>query len=130
TDRDLERYPLFFKVKDYRTNWFSTSLGVKQGHVLSPTLFALCINDLVTVNEHDLQKLLSIVYCWCNKMRLMINCDKTEVIHFNKLSHTLTTFTFCLEVGFKNALSRGVESEVNPECRLIIKKTTNLLTKG
>lgn len=49
---------------------------------------------VVAENEPDLKKLFSVVYGRCNKMRLRINCDKSEIIHFRKRSHELT-FTFC-----------------------------------
>ena len=36
------------KVNEFLTNWFFTSSGVKQGDALSPTLFAVYINDLAS----------------------------------------------------------------------------------
>lgn len=35
------------QVNNKQTDWFSTLLGVRQGDSLSPTLFALYINDLL-----------------------------------------------------------------------------------
>ena len=35
-------------VNDNMTKWFDVESGVKQGDVISPTPFSLCINDLVT----------------------------------------------------------------------------------
>lgn len=49
----------------------------------------------IAESEPHLQKLLNITGGWWNKMRLRINCVKTEVIHFRKRSQALTTFTFC-----------------------------------
>lgn len=34
------------KINEFCTDWFPTPLGVKQGDNLSPTLFAVFINDL------------------------------------------------------------------------------------
>ncbi len=36
------------KVKDNITEWFDISSGVRQGDSLSPTLFGLFINDLIS----------------------------------------------------------------------------------
>ena len=34
------------RVNETQTSWFATPSGVKQGDALSPTLFAMYINDL------------------------------------------------------------------------------------
>ncbi len=45
--KELYNHPLSnVKLNNYVTDWFSTESGVRQGDSLSPTLFAICINDL------------------------------------------------------------------------------------
>lgn len=36
----------YVQVNDLRTGWFPTPSGVKQGDILSPTLFSLNVNGL------------------------------------------------------------------------------------
>ena len=111
------------QVNDFRTGWFPTHFGVKQGDVLSPTLFSMYVNDLaikirnsklgvevadMTVGillyaddivlladcEKDLQNMLNIVADWCVKWRLVVNNDKTQIVHFRKPSVERSEFTF------------------------------------
>jgi hypothetical protein len=99
------------KVNDFISPWFNVNTGVKQGCNLSPTLFSIFINDLaneinalqcgvcvdesvvsillyaddivlLAPDEHSLQLMLDCVNTWCLKWRLLVNKDKTKVIHF------------------------------------------------
>ena len=111
------------KLNSYYTDWFDTTSGVKQGDSLSPTLFCIFINDLIkdvndqnlgikmgnacvsllafaddivliAENEENLQNLLDIVYCWCNNWRVIVNKDKTKVMHFRKNRHRKSNYSF------------------------------------
>jgi hypothetical protein len=101
------------QVNDHFTPWFLTTSGVRQGDNLSPTLFALFLNDLavelkalnlgvtagevnvpillyaddivlMSENEEKLQKQLDHVATWCRKWQLVINNNKSQVVHFRK----------------------------------------------
>ena len=101
------------KVNGRLTDWFNVTNGLKQGCLLSPILFNIYINDLVTLikesctgisiagenvcllmyaddlvllarNEKGLQCMLDILHQWCMEWKININTDKSEVIHFRK----------------------------------------------
>ena len=105
------------------TNTFETNIGVKQGYMLTPTLFSLYINDLIdhfgpdceplelnnkpiscllyaddiillSESAKGLQKSLDILKTYCDKWNLKINIGKTKVIVFNKSGRILKGFSF------------------------------------
>ena len=111
------------QLDQFLTDWFISTFGVRQGDVLSSTLFSVYINDLVeelktsgigitldgyllncllyaddialmAESEEDLQRLISIVHSWCRKWQLIVNIDKTRIIHFRKSSTLCTPFDF------------------------------------
>ena len=98
-------------LNQFVTPWFDTTSGVRQGDSLSPTLFALYINDLVdeinsldkgisidsrkislllyaddlvvlTSCEEDLNIMLNTINNWCKKWRVLVNREKSKVVHF------------------------------------------------
>lgn len=106
-----------------QTAWFSNDYGVRQGDNISPTMFSLFINDLVSYlkekcpvlhlgdaalncllyaddmvliaeNEQDLQLMLDELYNWCSQWRLKVNETKTKVVHFRKPNIPMTEHDF------------------------------------
>ena len=105
------------KLKKGVTEEFTSNIGVKQGCVISPTLFNLFINDIpdifsnpecdpVTLQKHSINCLLyaddllvisksetGLTTClkhleqYCNKWKLKINSKKSKIIIFNKSGH-------------------------------------------
>ena len=116
-------------LNDISTDWFTCPIGVKQGDTLSPTLFAIFINDLaeeikesgigididddlivnvllyaddivlLAKSEDDLQSLLNIVNSWCSKWRLEVNLLKTNIMHVRKKQARRVNFDFQFENG-------------------------------
>ena len=114
-------------LNEYETEYFDCPIGVKQGDCLSPTLFAIYINDLaneiklsgvgleldtdtfinillyaddivlLAKNEEDLQFLLNIVENWCIKWRLEVNLTKTNILHVRPLRKAQSNFTFLFD---------------------------------
>ena len=95
----------------FMTDSFTVESGVKKGDNLSPTLFALFINDLIkdinnlgfgitygdvrvsilayaddlvlmAESEAELQEMLDALNQYCVKWRLSVNGNKTQIMHF------------------------------------------------
>ena len=105
------------------TESFSSSVGVKQGCVLSPLFFNIYLSDLpdifnntcdpVTLNNstlsclmyaddliimsdssNGLQTALNNLHAYCLKWKLCVNIDKTKIMIFNRGGHILNSFPF------------------------------------
>ena len=116
------------KVNHQYSEWFDVNTGVKQGCLLSPTLFALYIDDLarelnsgtfgVQVNNRNiaallyaddivvlapdarnLQKLIDLVYNWCINWGIKINRSKSNVMHFRKKHYRKPRSAFLFRAG-------------------------------
>ena len=114
-------------LNEYETEYFDCPVGVKQGDCLSPTLFAIFINDLareikdsnigvileegllinillyaddivlLAETEEDMQSLLFMVECWCKKWRLEVNLMKTNIMHFRSKRKNQSRFMFLFD---------------------------------
>jgi hypothetical protein len=122
--KDMYRSVSFaIKCDDKVTDSFETSVGVKQGCVLSPVFFNIFLHDLphifdascdpVTLNNSflsclmyaddlilisesakGLQCALDKLYDYCSKWKLVVNIRKSNVMIFNKSGHTLKNYKF------------------------------------
>ena len=111
------------RVNGICSDWFEVENGVKQGCILSPTLFSIFVNDLakeikmlnngIQIDDYNLsillfaddialisdtpeslQTMLDTLSNWCYKWRLSVNVDKTKVMHFRPPSVSKTSYNF------------------------------------
>ena len=69
-------------------------LGVSVGDVkVSALLYADDI-ALVSLTEQDMQQLLDTLHDWCKRWRVLINTDKSKVLHFRRGRRQRTEFVF------------------------------------
>ena len=120
-----ENYQFSLTLGEGVTDKIDTNTGVKQGCVISPTLFnfyladltekftpqcdpvvvdmslVYCLmyaDDLVLISQSDagLQTSLNRLQEYCSQWHLKINVSKTKVIVFNKAGHMLSKYRFCI----------------------------------
>ena len=107
----------------HRTPWFNVECGLRQGCNLSPLLFNIFINEfaeqiqrlnrgvvvrdnnvsilmyaddivLIAETETNLQIMLNTLYEWCSTWGLVINNNKSAVVHFRSSSTEITQHKF------------------------------------
>ena len=112
------------RINGRQSDWFSVGTGLKQGCILSPLLFNGYINDLVKkLNELDcgikfnetsiisillyaddivimsdceakLQAMLKCLNDWCKQWGLVINFEKSKIVHFRPCSKSRSDIEF------------------------------------
>ena len=111
------------KVNSVLSDSFNVSSGLKQGCLLSPMLFNLCLNDLavklkslgcgididgevvpiilyaddiviLAENEQYFQQLLNVLNEWCKEWDMVTNLEKSNVVHFRNSSVPRTNCEF------------------------------------
>ena len=116
------------RLNDNMTKWFTTEAGVRQGQNDSPTAFAIFINSLaitlknlnlgikygnivITIllyaddiiilaeTEESLQVMLNELAAWCTKWRMLINSEKSQIIHFRPKRCKKTNYKFTLDLN-------------------------------
>jgi hypothetical protein len=72
-------------------------VGVKLGY--EKICVHLYADDVVFLceNESDLQKILDVLSTWCNTYDLVINLDKSKIVHFRTQPRSRTDFQFSLK---------------------------------
>lgn len=116
-------YQCSVRINDKCTDFFEIPNGLKQGCIMSATLFKIYINDLVkdinnlnlgctfednnlsmlmfaddivlvSPSEDHLQQMLNCVANWCKKWRLSLNSGKTQIVHYRHHSKPRSLYQF------------------------------------
>ena len=157
------------KLNGHYTDYFDVCTGTRQGDNLSPTIFGLYVNDLlknvqnldlgvlhgeskisvlayaddialIAETERDLQTMMDTLRDYCSKWRLLVNSNKTQVMHFRKVNKQETNFEFKygeerilttnsyrylgLQLNFNLDIGKMVDVLVNASGRALAKVTS------
>ena len=111
------------RVNECISDSFEVTCGLKQGCLVSPTLFNLYVNDLVTTINmldrgikvgdkkvslllyaddmvllgscaRDIQYMLDALHQWCVDWGLLVNPTKSKIMHFRNKGRKITKFPF------------------------------------
>ena len=111
------------KINGMLSNSFESNVGVKQGYVMSPTLFNIYLSDicnifnddcapvslknsklncllyaddmvLISQNAFGLQECLNKISCYFDKWKLKPNINKTKILIFNKSGKKIKRYKF------------------------------------
>ncbi|XP_052256259.1 uncharacterized protein LOC127861632 isoform X1 [Dreissena polymorpha] len=111
------------RINSHYTDWFAVTTGLRQGCSLSPLLFNLFLNDLsvqikavgkgvliedelvcilcyaddlvlIAENEQDLQCMLDVLSQWCTSNSMVVNANKSNIVHFRPNSVPRSEFNF------------------------------------
>ena len=117
------------------TDWFNVDSGLKQGCILSFSMFNIYVNSLIddinalnigididneklaillyaddvvllTENEKDLQKIMDVFNFWCTNNALYVNVNKFNIMHFRNPSVPRTDFNFTVNGNSMECVNR------------------------
>jgi hypothetical protein len=117
------------------TDWFNVDSGLKQGCILSFSMFNIYVNSLIddinalnivididneklaillyaddvvllAENEKDLQKIMDVFNFWCTNNALYVNVNKFNIMHFRNPSVPRTDFNFTVNGNSMECVNR------------------------